>query len=252
MLNRENYMQKIIQTESKKLNQSLTERLGYYVYLLKDPSTETIFYVGKGCGKRILAHEKDALCKIIKDNEKSRIIRKIKKTGKKVEEIILRHGMSSREAFEVESAMIDYLGKNNLVNIVSGHHSQGRGIMTLQELNAKYKAVAAEFQEEVLLININNSFKRGMSNDDLYEVTRKHWRVSKKNVDKIKIVCAVYRGLIREVFNVEKWCVSPASRKGRCYFIGKPAGKKIRQKYLNKSVIKYWPKGVATPVRYAS
>jgi hypothetical protein len=33
------------------------ERLGWYVYLLRDPRTGEIFYIGKGRGDRAFQHE---------------------------------------------------------------------------------------------------------------------------------------------------------------------------------------------------
>ncbi len=35
---------------------SVIEKLDYYVYLLIDPGTNQVFYVGKGTGNRIFAH----------------------------------------------------------------------------------------------------------------------------------------------------------------------------------------------------
>ena len=42
--------------ELKEFSPFLCEILGYYVYLLIDPETDQIFYVGKGIGNRIFAH----------------------------------------------------------------------------------------------------------------------------------------------------------------------------------------------------
>ncbi|HIO04524.1 MAG TPA: GIY-YIG nuclease family protein, partial [Gammaproteobacteria bacterium] len=44
----------------------------YYVYLLLDPITDEIFYVGKGKGNRVFSHLKD-----ISDNDKVRKIQEI-------------------------------------------------------------------------------------------------------------------------------------------------------------------------------
>ncbi len=40
---------------------SVIERLGCYVYLLIDPETDEIFYVGKGTGNRIFQHINSAI-----------------------------------------------------------------------------------------------------------------------------------------------------------------------------------------------
>jgi len=45
----------------KEFSQSIIEQLGFYVYLLIDPETEQIFYIGKGTGNRIFAHINQAL-----------------------------------------------------------------------------------------------------------------------------------------------------------------------------------------------
>jgi len=42
-------------------------------------------------------------------------IRRILSQGQKVEELVLRHCLSEKEAFEVEAAIIDYMGLKNKV-----------------------------------------------------------------------------------------------------------------------------------------
>jgi uncharacterized protein len=37
-------------------SQAVCERIGYYVYILKDPRNNLNFYVGKGKGNRIFQH----------------------------------------------------------------------------------------------------------------------------------------------------------------------------------------------------
>ena len=88
---------------------------------------------------------------------------------------------------------------------------------------------------------------------ELYEATRKHWKAKGALRRDIKIACSVYRGIIREVFAVDSWQLSPPPEKeGRVYFEGKVAPKNIRDRYINKSVSSYWKKGSQNPIRYTS
>lgn len=231
-----------------RLSQSTIENLGYYVYLLINPRTGKVFYVGKGVGNRINHHLLDALEENTFETEKIRTIREIQNGGDEVKLVILRHGLSEKEAFEVEAAMIDFIG-SSLTNIVTGHHGLDRGMMNLDEIKIKYEAEAAIFDEPVVLININKKYVRGMSAEDIYEATRSAWRVSITRVNNARIVCSVYKGIIREVFIVKGWFAHP-DREGRSYFEGSVAPQVIRNKYIHKSVTKYWKQGSQSPIKY--
>lgn len=231
-----------------KLSQSTIEKLGYYVYLLIDPRTGRPFYVGKGCGNRINHHLLGALETNRNEKEKIKTIRDIQTKGLNVKLVILRHGLIEKEALEVESAMIDFLGKENLTNLVLGHHATDRGLMKLEDIKIKYEAENAIFSDPVILININKLYRPNMSAGELYEATRKHWKVSVRRASNIKIACSVYRGIIREVFIVHQWLPSP--QKGRSYFNGSVALPAIREKYLYKSVARYWKQGSQSPIKY--
>lgn len=144
--------------------------------------------------------------------------------------------------------MIDFLGIENLTNLVNGHYSADRGKMSLQDLQIEYQAEEAIFDEPVLLIRINRLFRHDMSTEEIYEATRKHWNIGERG-RKIKIVCSVYRGIIREVFIAERWRKSSAL-KGRSMFTGTVAPKNIRDKYLHKSVTSYLSRGSQNPIKY--
>lgn len=232
----------------QKLSQTTIEKLEYYVYLLIDPRNDKVFYVGKGCGERINHHLLGALEEKTKETEKIKTIRAIQKAKKEVGLTILRHGLTEKEAFEIECAMIDFLGIENLTNLVNGHYSADRGIMSLQDLQIEYQAEEAAFDEPVLLIRINRLFRHNMSTEEIYEATRKHWVIGERGRE-VKIVCSVYRGIIREVFIAERWRKSSAL-KGRSMFTGKVALKNIRDKYLHKSVASYLSRGSQNPIKY--
>lgn len=230
------------------LSQSTIEKLNYYVYLLIDPRTDKVFYVGKGCGNRINHHLLGALEENTKETEKIKRIREIQKAELEVGHTILRHGLTEKEAFEVESAVIDLLGLENLTNLVSGHYSFDRGKMTLKNIKIEYEAVDAFFDEPVILIRINQLYRYEMPADELYEVTRKDWKVGSR-AKTIHIACAVYAGIIREVYAIDEWIPS-AETPGRFMFIGEVAPPNIRQKYLDKSVAHVWKHGSQNPIKY--
>lgn len=96
--------------------QKVKEPLGYYVYALVDPRNSKIFYIGKGKENRVFQHAKGALEDILEDalsenapNLKLDTIRSIISEGKKVAYYIIRHNLEEKEAYLVESTLIDVL-----------------------------------------------------------------------------------------------------------------------------------------------
>jgi len=74
----------------KKISDAVCERIGSYVYILKDPRNDSIFYVGKGKGNRLFQH---VLCALGEETEtenyKYNLIREIYDSGNEVEHYIL-------------------------------------------------------------------------------------------------------------------------------------------------------------------
>lgn len=228
----------------KEFSNAVCERIGYYVYILKDPRNDTIFYVGKGKGNRLFQHVQCAL-ENATDSDKYNLIREIHKDGKEVEHFILRHGLEEKLSLEIESTIIDLLGIENLTNSVKGHDTWERGLKTVDEVFQHYDAKAVTFDEPCIIININRLYTRGISAQKLYDSTRASWIVGTKR-DRAKFAIASYRGLVREVYEIEKW----QSNGDRWEFIGKVAKDEIRDKYLNQSLENYIKKGGQNPIRY--
>jgi hypothetical protein len=82
---------------------SVIEKLGYYVYMLIDPETNKVFYIGKGTGNRIFAHINTAISSPLESDKLSKI-RLIHSKGLQVKHSIIRHGLTEKEAFEVRYA----------------------------------------------------------------------------------------------------------------------------------------------------
>lgn len=110
-------------------SQSTMEQLKYYVYLLKDPSNNEIFYVGKGINNRLFNHLNCAL-EGEENSDKLNRIRDVISLGNNVIHYVLRHGLSEKEAFEIEASVIDVIGIQNLTNAQSGHYSDDYGLKT--------------------------------------------------------------------------------------------------------------------------
>ena len=230
----------------KQFSQAVCEKIGYYVYVLKDPRNSEIFYIGKGKGNRVFQHVSCAL-DTEDESDKLSLIREIKNTGQEVEHYILRHRLTEDEAITIESVCIDLIGLENLTNKVKGYHSWDEGLKSIDEIIQHYDAkVIEKFDEPCIIININRKYKRFMPENDLYNATRSAWKLGPKK-DKAKYVITSYRGLVREVFEINSW---QKATNGRWEFTGKIANENIRNKYINQSLQKFISKGNQNPIRY--
>lgn len=236
--------------------------LKYYVYILIDPRNNKIFYVGKGCGNRIFQHVNEAESSDA-GSDKLEIIRAIKESGKEVKYYIIRHGIETpEEAFLVESVMIDFLTFKdfsfiaNISNIQAGHHQWDKGIKTVDEIEELYDCPLVERQHKLLCVNINNTYR---TEKDIYEATRKSWRINKAKANEADFVVSEYHGVIRAIFKVNKegWqlqhdgITSDVGRAKRRYFFeGKSVeDENILKLYLNKRLPEK-KKGQQNPIWY--
>ena len=224
-------------------NQAVCERIGYYVYILKDPITQKVFYVGKGKNNRIFDHVQCALeTEFISDK-----LDEIRKIGTdKVQHYILRHGLTEEQALEIESACIDLLGLENLKNEVNGHHSWVRGLKSIAEVIQHYDAQVISIEAPSIIININRLFERFMSDEELYNATRSSWIIGPRRYQ-AKYAFAAYRGLVREVYKINYWNVVGGKR---WEFTGTIAEPEVRNKYINQSLSGYMKRGSQNPIKY--
>ena len=246
---------------------SVIEKLDYYVYLLIDPENKQVFYVGKGIGNRIFAHINAALTDATPSDKLDKI-RAIRSNGREVNHIVHRHGLTEEEAFEVEAALIDFIGLSGLTNQIQGYNSDDRGQMTVAEVISKYQAPIAEITEPVILITVNRFYRRGMSAEMLYEITRGNWVIGVRR-NKAKYAFSIYKGVIREVYEIERWLSAPiedtekkrqwvtensiegeAKRTNRWQFEGRVA--EDLQHYVGASTENYQVLGAQNPIRYVN
>jgi hypothetical protein len=233
----------------KRISSKVAEKLGYYVYLLIDPANDEVFYVGKGKGGRMLSHLQAS-----GESEKAKRIQAIRKCTKGAEPQIdiLIHGIrDEKTALKIEAAVID---------LKRGWESGIVGRMPLGQLNAQYEAKPVEIKHNVILIRIGQSYRYGMTEDELYEYTRGVWKVNPEK-HKAKYAFAVYKGIVREVYRIIEWhrggTTPYKTRKhddidltDRHEFTGTKASKAIREQYIDKSVARYFPDSSRNPIKY--
>ena len=90
----------------------------WYVYELIDPRTDTVFYVGKGSGNRIDAHERDAKKGIC--SKKTNKINSIEASGLKIKKQKVAFFWDEQAAYDHETDVIASYGLENLTNIMRG------------------------------------------------------------------------------------------------------------------------------------
>lgn len=231
------------------------EKLNYYVYALINPIDNKPFYIGKGIGNRVFNH---LHCAIKDDNSSLKLntIREIIDKGFQVNHIIIRHGLTEKESFEVEASLIDFGNKFGFEfsNLVLGHHSSNQGLMTTDEIIRIHNAKPLnELLDPVIIININKKYVRGNSSEEIYQSTKQSWVIGEGKRKITKYALSEYEGIIIEVFEINEWYNIKTTnnlRNNRWGFNGVIAEDEIRNRYLNKSIAHTKKRGAANPIKY--
>jgi hypothetical protein len=233
-------------------------KLGYYVYALVNPLTNKVFYIGKGIDNRVFSHKIDVLenkseLGSLKKNE----IKEILENDLDVKHIIIRHGLSEKEAFLLEATLIDYhnFSDSKLTNEVAGHYSSFYGIKSADEIIRQYNAPKLErLVHNVIIININRQYSKVKNSvNGIYEATKESWVIKKNRIHQLEYALSEYQGIIIGVFKINDWYgVSTEDNKinRRLGFNGEEANAEIKALYLNKSIAHVKKPGASNPIRY--
>ena len=106
--------------------------------------------------------------------------------------------------------------------------------------------VEADFTAPTVLLRVNELYREGMSEAELYEVTRGYWVMKPEKAMQAQYVMPVFRGKILDVFVPDKWLPAGSTPRtiakededteGRLEFTGKYAPDDVRNKYKDQSV----------------
>lgn len=204
----------------------------FYVYCLVDPIDKNVFYIGKGTGNRIFAHEQFALG-VIRDSEfieshefaelKIERIKKIYDAGNRCEKFIISYGLTENEAFASELTLINYFKilrhDELLTNKVGGHGSVG---MSVGELEKRYGYTPISINEIkadglILAVKIKDSFNLSTDDNGIYGLTDAErdsnnlksrtlgrWVIGKNMAEEIKYVIGINTGANNSVVSAYK------------------------------------------------
>ena len=150
-------------TDVRPIPDYMHDAVGYYVYRLVDPRDNKTFYVGKGRGNRLFQHVGEALTSEGRATLKIDRIRDIREHGLDVTHFIHRHGLTEKEAFEVEAALIDAYGLardalSELTNVVGGRHGY-HGVMSVDDVIARHTLDEATFEVPVLVLKAKQAVR---------------------------------------------------------------------------------------------
>jgi hypothetical protein len=241
------------------IHNSVWDSLDFYVYGYVDPRDESIRYIGKGIGNRALAHMEDK-----SDSEKTRWINSLKQLGMTPRIDILARNLSEKQAFRIERTLIDAIGigNNRLTNKVRGHEvSTGRE--PIEEIAVHQNPRKLEVNHELLLVRLNKHFRPGLSDLQLYDLTRGVWGLNAERKDTVEFVLALANGLVRGVFTPESWHPAGTTQyihaprddvdlPNRWEFVGSLAPQKIQDLYLHRDASSSFIRGNANSFGYES
>src|SRR5215212_10658186 len=107
--------------------------------------------------------------------------------------------------------------------------------------------------EQAVLIRINQTYRPGMSDQELYDATRGIWKMGERR-EHARFAFAVFRGSVAEVYEIAEWFPAGSTpyltrrftsmeRAGRWEFTGRRAPLEVRAKYLGADVSAYFKQG---------
>ena len=195
---------------------NVAKKLGDYVYALREPRDNKVFYVGKGVDNRLFAHL-DVADKALLNNgpwsAKLRRIVEIWEADEDVEWFIVRRDLAqSVTSYDVEAAIIDALeiSQNGpALNDVVGHFSNSKGILSSENVEALAtpRVNPTSSYKTVFVLPIHKAREQGRN---VYDSMRSWWSVSPVLQSSANaLAVGIDNGLSTGVFSITNWLPAP-------------------------------------------
>tara|TARA_B110000908_G_C10111845_1_gene383439 strand:+ start:103 stop:909 length:807 start_codon:yes stop_codon:yes gene_type:complete len=157
-------------------------KLGKYVYALKDPIENVVFYVGQGRNDRLFDHFNEAE-KCDKNTKKSDKVEKILSIWKKnydCDWFIIAHDLQNDKVMDiVESAIYDVSMKNSISLLNT--NSPPKSTMLLKDEIDEFSAEIVNPKIPIKNVFVFSIYKALEKGGDAYSSTRSSWRVTEDN-----------------------------------------------------------------------
>lgn len=129
--------------------------------------------------------------------------------------------------------------------------------------NMNENLTVESIDENVIIFRITQ-YQPGMSETEIYDLTRRCWKVNVEKARKADLAFAVYKGIVLEVYRIDEWVPGhstynsiPVSdeikrrdrQEGRWEFVGSVADN-LREKYVEKNVSAFFKRGNQHPFIY--
>ena len=246
---------------NERLSEDAQRSLGRYVYVLVDPRSGAIFYVGKGGGSatnkgnaRVLSHFEEARRYVQQRGSAEPPTAKLSKIleiwNRPADVIwwIVRYGIKSQPMCdEVEAALIDAFSvlPVKTLNAIRGRGAKSNGLLSSSDVGLLNPPIVSPRRAYpiVFLFPINRLFGKRA---DLYDATRHYWTVSERwRLDsKGAIALGINSMQSAAAFEIESW----RKAAGKFAFSGEhlPDGHELARKSFApviQAALGYWQRG---------
>jgi hypothetical protein len=183
------------------------QKLGKYVYALRDPRDNKVFYIGQGENDRIFDHFKEAeKCLINKSNSSSKVIRilDIWNNDEDVDWFIVAHGLNNDSIDYVESSSIDLLSLSQNGSTLNDNLGPKSSILTQDDLNLlQAKPINPSVQmARVFIFPIQKALADGIGP---YDATRMLWNVKQKYQELPAYAVGLKNGISIGGYSISRW-----------------------------------------------